>query len=338
MTPAEQGYRMPAEWAPHASTWISWPHEPTTWPGRLPQAEACVARWVRALAGSERVDINVLDAQHQAHVEGVLEEWDIPLAGVAFHPIPTADAWIRDYGPTFVKGSDGVAAVRWQFDAWGGKGVGYYGENEGRDRLVAEKVASAAGVPVFDTGLVLEGGAIDVNGEGVLIATRDCLLSHRGRPEAGALVEGVLHDFLGVERVVWLENAPLPGDDTDGHVDNLARFTGPRTVLLAWVDKSHPLYDVLRRNRVLLERDFEVIPLELPAPVRHRGQSFPASYLNFYIGNRIVLAPIYADRHDVRALETLSRCFPDRGVVPIDCCDYILGQGAIHCSTQQQPA
>ncbi len=366
LTPRRLGFRMPAEWEPHQATWLSWPHEATTWPEKVPFAEQTMARWVRELARThERVDVNVLDAAHESRVRGILEDWDVLMAHVHLHPIPTADVWIRDYGPIFITRKDApddgygrLAVTAWDFDAWGGKGAGYYGDREHRDRSVAESIGTLLDVPVFKPGMVLEGGGIEVNGGGTLMAARDCLLTHRqreGGSPAGvqANVEHRLHDYLGVDHFIWVENVHFEGDDTDGHIDNLARFVGPRTIAVAMAEeRSHPLYRKLRDTVRFLERQrtetghpVEVVPLPMPTEFHYRWlqqgskvrQQFPASYLNFYIGNHAVLVPIYADRHDVAALDLLSRCFPDRHVIPIDCCDYILGQGAIHCSTQQVP-
>ncbi|MHB2017436.1 MAG: agmatine deiminase family protein [Candidatus Xenobia bacterium] len=353
-SPRALGYRMPAEWARHDATWISWPHDPNTWPEKVTHAEHCVARWVRALVRGERVEINVLDETHRQHVMEILRDWDVPLDDVGLHLRPTADAWIRDYGPSFVVGSQGLAAICWEFDAWGGKGEQYYGDRRVFDTKVARDIASSLDVPHFAPGIVLEGGSIEVNGEGTLMATRECLLDSRSRPAQQQEVEAALRESLGVEHVLWLANVPMEGDDTDGHIDNLARFVGPHTVLtVIETDRTRPLYEPLQQNLRRLEamrvqdgKQLTVVTVPLPAPFHYRWapygkkarQQFPASYANFYIGNEVVLVPVYADANDHLAVETIRQCFPDRAIIGIDCCDYILGQGAIHCSTQQQPA
>ncbi len=372
-TPSEIGFRMPAEWETHEATWLTWPHDPGTWPGKVEIARQAMARWVREIvkvrpgARRRREIVNVIarDDAIRGDIETTLGDWDIDPAAVKIHTIPNNDVWIRDYGPIFITrdGDPGdglgcLAVVDWDFDAWGGKGEKYYGESLGLDNRVSERIAEIVGVPRFVPGEVLEGGGIEVDGEGTLMAATQCLLAMRER-EGGSLderrahMERALTEFLGVRHFVWVDNVDFEGDDTDGHIDNLARFVAPGRILTVTCDDpKDPLHDPLRRHLDALRaknditgRPYDIVTVPLPAAFRFRclregapeRWRYPTSYANFYIANNVVLVPTYADENDRRALDAIASCFPDRAVVGIDCCDYILGQGAIHCSTQQQP-
>jgi agmatine deiminase len=356
-TPRQLGYRMPAEWEPHRATWLSWPHEPTTWPHKLTHVEQCFARWIKALLQSgERVELNVRHTKHAAHVRRILNDWDLDWTLLRLHEIATNDVWIRDYGPIFVTrdGPEPLAIIDWDFDGWGGKAETYYGSAAGLDNEVPRRIADLLGLPRFVPGVVLEGGGIEVNGAGTLLAARECLLHMRSRGDAQAALEQKLADYLGVRHFIWLDNVSFEGDDTDGHIDNLARFVGPnRVVCVVTSDRGSNMYGPLQGARQALQaahdqdgRPLEVIDLPLPQafhyhwdpPGGKQRQRFPASYANFYIGNKVVLVPTYADPNDLPALRVIQDCFPTRQVIGIDCCDYILGQGAIHCSSQQEPA
>lgn len=370
-TPRELGFRMPAEWETHAATWLTWPRDPLTWPGKLPLARQVMARWVReitrARAGAtrpvEHVHILCHDEAIRDDAATTLEDWDIPAERVSLAVVPNNDVWIRDYGPIFVTREcdhgDGFgrrAVVDWDFDAWGGKGEKYYGEELGLDNRVPAVIAQTLGLARFTPGEVLEGGGIEVNGAGVLMAATQCLLAMREREgatddERRAHMERVLGEYLGVTRFLWVDNVDFEGDDTDGHIDNLARFVGENRILTVTCDDAaDPLYEPLLRHHAALREkagsDFEIVTVALPSAFRYRcvrdGEParwrYPTSYANFYIANNVVLVPTFADDHDRAALDAIAGCFPDRAVVGIDCCDYILGQGAIHCSTQQMPA
>lgn len=340
-SPAELGYRMPAEWEPHLATWLSWPHNLETWPNELPEVEAVMARAVRALAEGESVYINILDEAHQAHVEALLNREQVR-GDVRFFRIPTNDAWIRDHGAIFVRRADGnVAATSWGFNSWGGKYPPW-----DLDDAVPPRMAAELGVEVFDGGMILEGGSIEVNGDGVLLTTEACLLNPNRNPSLGRdEIERILTRYLGISDVIWLGDG-IVGDDTDGHIDDVTRFVDSKT-LVTVVERDpsdvnfEPLRENLERLRSLQSKAhsaFEVIELPMPRPVYAKGERMPASYANFYIGNSVVLMPTYDDPADDEAVGIIAGCFPDRKVVPLDCRALIWGLGAFHCLTQQVPA
>ncbi len=342
-TPAALGYRMPAEWEPHQATWLAWPHNRDSWPGKFEPVEPVMVKAVCALAASETVRIDVLDADHERRVRELLDA-----AGAAgpiqFHQIPTNDAWRRDHGAIFVRRQTSevmrLAAIDWKFNAWGGK----YPYD--LDDAVPARMAEILGIPCFKAGMVLEGGAIDVNGRGLLLTTEACLLNPNRNPELSrAEIERRLGEMLGVHTILWLGQG-IAGDDTDGHIDDITRFVAEDTVVTA-VEQDpddlnfEPLQDNLRRLRSMSGaqgRPLKVITLPMPAPLCYQGQRLPASYANFYIANRVVLMPGFNDRNDEVARATLQSLFPDRRVAVIDCTDLIWGLGAFHCLTQQVPA
>lgn len=331
---------MPAEWAKHESTWLSWPKNPLTFPQEvLPKVESAYVEMVEALAKGERVDILVDDERAEENVRSQLSAKNI-----SFHRIPSADVWMRDYGPIFVKrhGRSGVAATKWEFNAWGRKYDDLLADDE-----TGVAVARAAGFRTFETGVVLEGGSIDVNGRGTLLTTEQCLLNENRNPGLGmADLERLLHDYLGVKSVVWLERG-VEGDDTDGHVDDIARFVNEDTVVcMTERDVGDANHAALERDRAILSqhrddrgRRLEVVPISMPREVEGADGRLPASYANFYIGNSAVLVPVFGDaRRDGDALGALSDYFPGRSVVPVDCRALVYGFGGVHCVTQQQPA
>ena len=338
--PAQFGYRMPAEWEPHRATWLSWPHNLDTWPDELAEVEHTMALAAKALATGEAVYINVNNLDQERHVRTVLDEAGVR-GEVRFFHIPTNDAWIRDHGAIFVVDDEGgLAATSWRFNSWGEKYPPWDNDNAASD-----KMAAALGVRTFDGGMILEGGAIDVNGAGVLLTTESCLLNPNRNPSLSKDdIEQRLQSMLGVRQVVWLGDG-IVGDDTDGHIDDITRFVGERTIVTAVeADTSDDNYRALQENLERLQalrddsgRPCEIIHLPMPRPVYIRGERMPASYANFYIGNRVVLMPAYDDPADDVALAILKTCFPDRDIVPISCRTLIWGQGAFHCLTQQVP-
>jgi len=346
-SPASLGFRWPAEWEPHAATWLSWPHNRDTWPGCLDAAEAAFAEMVRALCGREVVRINVVDAALEARARRVLEGAGVAAApgrGVHFHRIDSDDAWVRDHGPIFVvRVRDGVremAVLDTGFDAWGGKYPPW-----DRDAAVPSAVARELGLPCFRVGGVLEGGAIDGNGAGTVLTTEQCLL----HPNRGGLdraeAERRLEHALGARHVIWLEGG-IEGDDTDGHVDDVARFVAPDTVVVAVPDDdTHPDARALRSAEARLRaahdaegRPLRVETLPVPSPVRGPGGALlPASYANFYLANGVCLVPTFAVAEDARALAALAALLPGREIVGIEARALVVGLGAVHCLTQQQP-
>ncbi|MBX3027599.1 agmatine deiminase family protein [bacterium] len=332
---------MPAEWEPHAATWLSWPHKAASWPGKLERIPPLWVEMVRHLVVGELVHLLVNDAAPAATVRGMLERAGVGLERVRLHEVPTDDAWMRDHGPTFITRGSELALVDWRYNAWGGK----YPPWENDDR-VPRAVAELLDAPRFEPDLVLEGGSIDVDGAGTLLTTEQCLLNPNRNPgRSRAEIEQALCDYLGARRVLWLGDGIL-GDDTDGHVDDLTRFVAPATVVTAVeedpADPNHaPLQENLRRLRAMRDagdRPLRLITLPMPAPVEYEGQRLPASYANFYIGNAVVLVPVFDCANDARALATLREVFPTRRVVGIAATDMVWGLGACHCVTQQQPA
>ena len=347
-TPAALGYRMPAEWEPHAGTWLAWPRERSDWPGKFETIPWVYAEVVRHLAAGERVRILVDDARMARSARTVLRHTGVDLRRLRFLRVPTDRSWTRDSCPLFVRRDDGdIALVHWRFNGW----AKY--RNHRRDAVVGRAVARALRrhrwePDVAGRRVVLEGGAIDVNGRGTLLATEECLLSRRQARNPGvtrAELERVLGAYLGVRKVLWLGRG-IAGDDTHGHVDDLARFVDARTVVIAQEDDpADPNYEPLRENRARLERmtdqdgrRLRVVALPMPAPLVFAGQRLPASYANFYVANAAVLVPTFNDARDREALAILADLFPSRPVVGIHAGDLVLGLGTLHCMTQQEPA
>lgn len=341
-TPAEMGYRMPAEWEPHQATWLSWPHKEASWPGKLQQILPVYARMVAALARSETVHINVNDEAMEQRARELLHAAGAEGA-IHFHRFPTNDAWCRDHGAIFVvrDGADSLVATDWGYNAWGGKYPPFDLDNQ-----IPRAMAETLGVPRFEGGMILEGGSIDVNGAGMLLTTEACLLNPNRNPRLSReQIEQRLHDYLGVRQVLWLGDG-IVGDDTDGHIDDLTRFVALDTVVTAVeADSADENYAVLqanlRRLRAMADERggaLRIVELPMPPAIVYDGQRLPASYANFYIGNRVVLLPTYGHRNDARAAAMLAELFPGREVVGIDCRDIVWGLGAWHCLTQQVPA
>ncbi len=343
-TPAALGFSMPAEWAPHRGTWLSWPHKEASWPGKFEPVPAIFARMVHFLAEGEEVHINVLDATMESDVRRRVAAEGANLANVFFHRFPTNDAWCRDHGPIFVqrdtpRGRE-EAIIDWGYNAWGGKYPPY-----DLDDQVPTLVGKEFGIPVFHPGIVMEGGSIDVNGAGTLLTTEACLLNPNRNPGlTREQIEQYLRDYLGVRHILWLGDG-IEGDDTDGHVDDLTRFVNPTTVVTV-VEKNRqdknyePLQENLQRLAKMTDQDgrpLEVVHLPMPRRLEHEGQRLPASYANFYIANRVVLVPTYDDPADGKALRVLEHSFPGRRVIGIDCTDLVWGLGAFHCVSQQWP-
>ena len=352
-TPRASGFRLPAEWEPHAGTWIAWPHARDDWPGRFDAIPYAYSEIVRKLAVHEPVRVIVRTAAEEDRVRQRLAADGVALGSVRFFRWPTDRSWVRDSGPIFVRRprADGAAGERavttWRFNAW----AKY--DNWRRDDRLGPRIARELGLPAWRPRLrgervVLEGGAIDGNGAGLLLATEECLLSDRQARNPGvgrSELEQLFSDYLGVDRVLWLA-AGIAGDDTHGHVDDVARFVAPRTIVAAREpdpdDPNHaPLEENLRRLRSATASDgghFEVVELPMPSPIEYSGQRVPASYLNFYIANGIVLVPTFNDPKDREALTILARLFPDRTVTGLHSGDLIWGLGSVHCLTQQEPA
>ncbi|MCU0960136.1 MAG: agmatine deiminase family protein [Pirellulaceae bacterium] len=341
VTPRATGCRWPAEWERHAATWIAWPHNLRTWPGHFDSIPERFATIIQTLAAYEPVHVLAGGDEVLSQARAMVGH----LPAVVLHDIPTNDAWVRDYGPTFLCGPapGEVSLVDWEYNAWGGKYPPWELDNQ-----VPSRLARQLALRRFAVGVVLEGGSIDGNGQGVVLTTESCLLDPRRNAGMDrAQMEQILREYLCATEVVWLPGGPMAGDDTDGHVDQLARFIDPQRVVVAVADdRRDENYLPLQANVVCLEQrnrtgraaPLEIIPLPLPQPISIDGQRVPASYCNFYIGNGCVLMPAFDDPADDAARELLQTLFVDREVIPLAARDLIWGLGALHCMTQQQPA
>ena len=340
-TPAALGYRMPAEWEPHAATWLSWPRrEGISFPDAFDRVMPTFRTIVETLISSEPVNINVCDGAHEAEAREVLH--GLALDRVAFYTIPTNEPWCRDHGPIFLTRNEEprLAIIDWGHNAWGGKYPPF-----DLDNVVPTRIAQTLGLPVWPGGMILEGGSIDVNGSGALLTTESCLLNENRNPGMTRdQIEQRMRDYLGVREIFWLA-CGTEGDDTDGHIDNLARFVSERTVLaVVEQDRRDANYEPLQENLARLREirisgePLAIVELPMPAKIEREELRLPASYANFYIANSCVLMPAYADSNDADAAAALQASFPKRRVVPIDCRELIWGLGAFHCLTQQQPA
>ncbi|MCS6858990.1 MAG: agmatine deiminase family protein [Abditibacteriales bacterium] len=340
-TPAALGYFMPAEWHRHTATWLAFPHNEETWGDLLSDVEDTYVQMIFHLHHGEIVNLLVNDEAMEEGVKKKLLAADVDLCRVIMHRIPTVDAWIRDYGPTFLLQKSAIchppsaiAMVDWTFNGWGNKYPDYP-----RDTVIPRLLNEQLHIPRFEPGIVLEGGAIDVNGAGAVLTTEQCLLNPNRNPRLSqAEVEQHLKDYLGVTRIIWLGEGII-GDDTDGHVDDIARFVNPTTIVCALEeDPADDNYTALQENyRRLQAAGFNVVPLPMPGVVSDGARRLPASYANFYIGNQVVLVPTFHHPHDAQAIAILAQMFPTRQVIGIPCTSLVHGYGAIHCVTQQQP-
>jgi len=347
MTPAESGYSMPAEWTPQNATWLSWPvADPRHWGGAK---DALIrdkfAEIAAAISRYQTVRINAARASHAA-IAAACNNAKANPANLELFDHPNNDVWCRDHGPIFVKNRAGsVAVTDWEFNAWGGK----FGPWD-LDNAIPERIAAALSLPCFNGGMILEGGAIEVNGRGQLLTTEAVLLNPNRNPHLSREdTEQKLRDTLGVSEILWLEKG-IEGDDTDGHIDDLARFTNEDTILACHEpDTASPNHAPLDGNMSRLKniltpsgRPYEILPIHLPQACEIPGWRLPvlpASYVNFLILNHAVLVPTFRQRkNDDRALGIIAEQFPGRGIIPIDCLDLVQEGGTLHCISQQQPA
>lgn len=340
-------FRMPAEWEPHEATWVAWPHETSDWPAKFSPIAWVYGEFARKVSRLEKVRI-LIDPTRIDAARRVLSKSGAVMEAVEFFPCPTNRSWTRDYCPIFVHNEAGaVHILNWHFNGWA-KYPNWQHDDAVPD-LIARRLRIKQTRPMFSRRrVVLEGGSIDVNGAGTLLTTEECLLSDVQARNPGMTRqewESVFSQWLGVRRVLWLRHG-IAGDDTHGHVDDLARFVDPRTIVIAVEqDRTEANYEPLQENLEVLRRmtdqdgaPLRVIPLPMPRPVWFGGQRLPASYANFYLANKLVLVPTFNDPADRVALTTLARLFPDREVCGIHCVDLVLGLGTLHCMTQQQPA
>ncbi|HTE85951.1 MAG TPA: agmatine deiminase family protein, partial [Dehalococcoidia bacterium] len=348
-TPRDLSLSMPAEWEPHFATWLAWPYDRDTF-DNLPAVEDTYVRLIEALHHGERIELLVKNQLMKRRVKKLLQGRGIDLTRITIHEFDYADVWFRDYGPIFLANPSRTSAsmVHWRFNAWGGK----Y-ESLLKDGCIPDRMHEYLQLPQFSPGIVLEGGSVDSNGSGTFLTTEQCLLNPNRNPELSRTdTEGYLGAYLGSRQFVWLAGG-ITGDDTDGHVDTVARFVGPRTVLCAYEeDSSDANHAVLAENyrRLCSATDqdgnrLDVVGLPLPSPINRARQPvdretpvrLPATYLNFYFGNDVVVVPTFQDANDESALDVLRRTITDRRIVGIDCVALLHGYGALHCVTQQEP-
>ncbi|MFA6521598.1 MAG: agmatine deiminase family protein [Candidatus Gracilibacteria bacterium] len=332
-------YKMPAEWEPHEGTWLSWPHNESHWPGKFELIPPVFANIARELsAAGEKVFICVNDEAMEKSARKLIGK---AAKNIFFFRIPTNTSWARDHGPIFVYAECGKRMIEdWIFNTWGGKYPPW-----DKDDVVPQKIGEIFKIPVITPAIVMEGGSIDVNGEGTVLTTEQCLLNKNRNPHlTKEQIEKYLADYLGATNVLWLKEGII-GDDTDGHIDDIARFTDAKTVVCPFEEnKKDENCEILKKNFEDLKKMkdqagelLNVVKIPMPDPVIHEGQRLPASYVNFYIANKAVLVPTFNCPKDAEAISVLQKLFPTRKIVGIDCTDLVWGLGTIHCSTQQQP-
>lgn len=342
-TPKELGYRFPAEFEKHESTWLSWPHKEASWPGKIESIYPAYSEFVKLLAQSEKVNINVIDEAMKRSAQEHVDRAGADMSSVHFHLHPTNDAWCRDHGPAFVINDKEKkkAIVDWDYNAWGGK----YPPHD-LDDVIPTKVGKVLNLPVFYPGIIMEGGSVEFNGKGTVMTTTACLLNKNRNPHLSQRqIETYLLNYYGQDQVLWLDEG-IVGDDTDGHIDDITRFMDERTVVtVVEENKSDENYRLLQENLKLLQKMrlangklLEIVELPMPTPVVYEDQRLPASYANFYICNRYVIVPTFRCANDKRALDILQKVMPNHVVVGVDSVDIIWGLGSFHCLSQQEPA
>ncbi len=340
-SPKDLGFYFPAEWSKHESTWLSYPHNENSWPGKIDAIFPYYNTFIKELSKVEKVNINVESQDMQAKIENELRQIGANMPNIFFHLFKTNDAWIRDHGPAFVVNdkTHQKAIVDWNYNAWGGK---YPYE---LDNKIPSLIARYSSLNLFHAGIVMEGGSVDFNSQQDVLTTKSCLLNKNRNPHlTQAEIEDKLRAYYGVETIHWLEEG-LQGDDTDGHIDDLSRFVNNDTIVtMVAEDKSSEDYQVLQKNLQILKtlrlnngKQATIVEIPLPKEVIYQGQKLPASYANFYIANDIVIVPVYNCSNDEIALKILQDCFPNRKIIAIDSTEIIWGLGSFHCLSQQEP-
>ena len=340
--PKSSGFHFPAEWHPHTATWLSWPHKEASWPGKIGLIYSRYAEFVKVLTEGELVRINVVDEQMMAFAKQQLLAAGVDMSRVEFFEFATNDAWCRDHGPAFLINEETKqkAIVDWNYNAWGNKYPPY-----DLDDVIPTKIGAHFGLPVYHPGIVMEGGSVDFNGKGTILTSTACLLNPNRNPHLNQQqIEEYLCNYYGAEQILWI-NDGIIGDDTDGHIDDTARFVNEDTVVaVVEENKNDENYHLLQENlqmlkgmRLLNGKQLNIIELPMPEPLFYEGQRLPASYANFYIANSAVIMPTYRGANDDRALDILQQCFPGKKVVGIDSTDIIWGLGSFHCLSQQEP-
>lgn len=341
-TPKELGFYFPAEFAQHEATWLSFPHKEASWPGKIDTIYPNYSAFVKELALSEKVRVNVNDDTMKAFAVRHFENAGVDMKHVEFFIHPTNDAWCRDHGPAFLlnKNSAEKAIVDWGYNAWGNKYPPY-----DLDDVIPTLISKQFNLPVFYPGIVMEGGSVEFNGNGTLLTSSACLLNPNRNPHLNQeQIEKYLCDYYGVEQILWVDEGII-GDDTDGHIDDTVRFVNANTVLtVVEENKNDENYELLQHNlkqlrqmRLLDGQQLNIIELPMPDLIIYQEQPLPASYANFYIANKSVIVPTYRCAKDDKALQIIQQCFPDRKVIGIDSTDIIWGLGSFHCLSQQEP-
>jgi len=342
-TPASQGFSFPAEWAKHTATWLSWPHKEESWPGKIGLIYSKYCEFIKVLTEGELVRINVGTETMKAFAVEQLTAAEVDLDKIEFFDFPTNDAWCRDHGPAFLINPETKqkVIVDWGYNAWGDKYPPY-----DLDDVIPTKISQHFNLPVYHPDIVMEGGSVDFNGKGTVLTSTACLLNKNRNPQLNQQqIEEYLRNYYGVEQVLWLGDG-IVGDDTDGHIDDITRFTNENTIVtVVEENKSDENYHILQENlqtlksmRLLNGKQLNIVELPMPEPVYYDGQRLPASYANFYIANTSVIVPTYRCAKDDKALSILESCFPDRKIIGIDSTDIIWGLGSFHCLSQQEPA
>lgn len=341
-SPKSLNYRFPAEWETHEATWLSWPHNKNSWPGKIDSIYPAYAKFIQQITKGERVCINVNNTAMETAARTILTQNKVDLSAVQFYRNPTNDAWCRDHGPSFVVNHNAEAKkaiINWNYNAWGNK-YPYKLDNQ-IPALIAQKL----NVPTFNPNIVMEGGSVDFNGAGTVITTTECLLNKNRNPHLSKeQIEGYLHEYYGLNEVLWLEKG-IVGDDTDGHIDDITRFVNETTIVTVIEhSENDENYKLLKENAELLNKysaksknGLNIVDLPMPSAVTYKNQRLPASYANFYICNSAVIVPTFRDKNDDKALDILQSCFEDKKVVGIDSTDIIWGLGSFHCLSQQEP-
>lgn len=343
MSPKKLGFTFPAEWEKQNSIWLSWPHNRDTWPGKFQPIPKKFAEIVSVITRYEHVNINYVNDEMKEEITELLTDKKVSEISYTLHNIPTNDAWCRDHGPAFVINSETKekGIIDWGYNALGNKYPPFDLDDE-----VPTKIGNKLGLSIFYPGIIMEGGSIDVNGEGCLLTTKSCLLNNNRNPNLNQTeIENYLKEFYGQEKILWLEEG-IVGDDTDGHIDDIARFVNADTILTVVEKKlEDENYQILQNNLTTLKqmtndkgRRFNIIELPMPDKLEYKGQRIPASYANFLILNNAVIVPTFKDKNDTLAIKIIQEQFPARKVIGIDCVDLAWGLGTLHCISQQEPA
>lgn len=341
--PKQLGYYFPAEFEPHSATWLSWPHKEASWPGKIHTIYPYYAQFIKELALSEKVCINVNDQAMKDFAITHLQKASVDMSQVEFFFHPTNDAWCRDHGPAFLinpNAEQKKVIVDWNYNAWGGKYPPY-----DSDDIIPTLIAKHCNVPVYYPGIIMEGGSVEFNGKGTLMTSTACLLNPNRNPHLNQeQIEEYLLQYYGMEQILWIDEG-IVGDDTDGHIDDTVRFVNEDTVLtVTEQNKQDDNYALLQHNlkqlkqmRLLSGKQLNIVELPMPDEIVHEEQRLPASYANFYIANKSVIVPTFRSKKDDKALQIIQNCFPDRKIIGIDSTEIIWGLGSFHCLSQQEP-